>query len=139
MGPPMPAARPGTRKPRKQVSFTMKLRPPVSRGAMVPVVLPPRVLAALGGGRARIPVAGTADGKPIRTSASRKGGAHLFPFTKEMQAATGKGPGDTVRLVLRRGAFNRALATRAAFAVRHARIIEIGGLHPAIVLLERRG
>ena len=44
-----------------------------------------------------------------------------------------------VLLVLKRGAFNRALATREAYALRHARIVELGGLWPAIVLLERRG
>jgi putative N6-adenine-specific DNA methylase/tRNA (guanine6-N2)-methyltransferase len=49
-------------------------------------------------------------------------------------------PGTRVALlVLRRAAFNRALGTRPAFVLRHARIVEIGGLHPAIVLLERVG
>jgi putative N6-adenine-specific DNA methylase/tRNA (guanine6-N2)-methyltransferase len=43
-----------------------------------------------------------------------------------------------VLLVLKRGAFNRALATREAYVLRHARIVELGGLHPAILLLERR-
>jgi tRNA (guanine6-N2)-methyltransferase len=42
-----------------------------------------------------------------------------------------------VLLVLKRGAFNRALATRDAYVLRHVRIVELGGLHPAIVLLER--
>ena len=44
-----------------------------------------------------------------------------------------------VLLVLKRGAFNRALEGRQAYVLRHARIVEIGGLHPAIVLLERLG
>jgi len=43
-----------------------------------------------------------------------------------------------VLLVLKRGAFNQALAGREAYALRHARIVEVGGLHPAIMLLERR-
>jgi tRNA (guanine6-N2)-methyltransferase len=43
-----------------------------------------------------------------------------------------------VLLVLKRGAFERALSARAAFRLRHARIIELGGLHPVILLLERR-
>ena len=44
-----------------------------------------------------------------------------------------------VLLVLKRGAFNRALEARQAYLLRHARIVELGGLHPAIMLLERRG
>lgn len=43
-----------------------------------------------------------------------------------------------VLLVLKRGAFDRALERRAAYVLRHARIVELGGLHPVMVLLERR-
>ncbi|TNF25197.1 MAG: methyltransferase domain-containing protein [Deltaproteobacteria bacterium] len=40
-------------------------------------------------------------------------------------------------LVYKRGAFNQALREHPAFAVRHARVIELGGLHPAILVLDR--
>jgi hypothetical protein len=94
---------------KKTASFTLTLTPPSQRGAMVPVVLPPEAHAALGGDKGRIPVEGTADGHPIRTSASPMGGHHLFPFNRDMQQATGKGPGDTVHFVLWRDEAPRTL------------------------------
>ena len=42
-------------------------------------------------------------------------------------------------LVHKRGAFNHALRARPAWAVRHARVIELGGLHPAVIVLDRVG
>lgn len=42
-----------------------------------------------------------------------------------------------VLLLSKRAAFNRALDAQAAFALRHARIVEVGGLHPCAVMLER--
>ncbi len=42
-------------------------------------------------------------------------------------------------LVNKRGAFNRALRTQPSWTLRHARIVEVGGLHPAIMVLERTG
>ena len=56
------------------------------------VRLPPKVHAALGGGKARIPIAGTADKHAFRTSAMPMGGSHMFVFNREMRDATGKAP-----------------------------------------------
>src|SRR5688572_30332959 len=105
----------------KKVSFELQLTPPSMRGAMVPVVLPPEVHAALGGDKKRLPVAGTADGHPIRTSAAPMGGHHLFPFNREMQEATGKGPGDTVHFVLWRDEAPRTLEAPEDLAAALAR------------------
>ena len=72
------------------------------RGTWCPVKLPKKVHAALGGDKARIPIVGTANGHPIRTSATPMGGCHLFPFNREMQKATGMGPGDRVTFEIER-------------------------------------
>lgn len=90
------------RKKSGEVSFDYRLEGVGPRGTWLPVRLPASAHAALGGDRARIPVIGTADGQPIRTSAAPMGGSHMFPFNKDMQAATGKGAGDRVRFILRR-------------------------------------
>ncbi|HUJ27427.1 MAG TPA: YdeI/OmpD-associated family protein [Myxococcales bacterium] len=50
----------------------------------------------LGVGRARMAIAGTADGVPFRTSAMNMGEGHCFVFTQQLQKATGKHAGDTV-------------------------------------------
>ena len=42
-------------------------------------------------------------------------------------------------LVYKRGAFNQALREHPQFTVRHARIVELGGLHPVIIVLDRVG
>lgn len=91
------------------VTFSYRL-PPVGKGGGVEVVLPAKLHAAWGGVRARIPVVGTADGHPVQTSFTPMAGRHLFPFNKAMQAATGKGPGDTVTFVLRRDTGPRTIA-----------------------------
>ena len=47
-------------------------------------------------------------------------------------------PGARVALLIKkRGAFNQALRERPAWALRHARLIELGGLHPCIMVLDR--
>lgn len=47
-------------------------------------------------------------------------------------------PGARVALlVYKRGAFNRALRNRPAYVLRHARVVELGGLHPCIMVLDR--
>jgi len=85
-----------------KVTFRVKLEGSGPKGTWIAIVLPARVHTTLGGDRARIPVVGTADGQPIRTSAAPMGGVHLFPFNKQMQKATGKGVGDTVTFAIER-------------------------------------
>ena len=63
---------------------------------MANVTLPPAVKKKLGVGKARLPIAGTAEGVPFRTSAMNMGSGHMFVFTQELQKATGKHAGDTV-------------------------------------------
>jgi hypothetical protein len=85
-----------------KIRFTLTLPGEGPRGTWCPVKLPKKVHAALGGDKARIPIVGTANGHPIRTSATPMGGAHLFPFNEAMKKATGKGPGDRVTFEIER-------------------------------------
>lgn len=62
----------------------------------------------------------------------------LFDELLQALAAITTADARVALLVYKRGAFNRALREHPAFAVRHARVIELGGLHPAIIVLDRR-
>jgi nucleotide-binding universal stress UspA family protein len=52
------------------------------------------------GVRGRVPVAATFDGVPYQGSLVTYGGPHLILVRTDIQAQLGKGPGDTVRVVL---------------------------------------
>ena len=68
-------------------------------GALVDV--PDHVVAALGGGKARIPVVATFDGVEYRGSLMRMGGpGHCIGILKDLRAAIGKQVGDTVAVTL---------------------------------------
>ena len=101
-------------QPSGKIEFTYKLVGEADFDVCA-VKLPPKVHAALGGDKARIPVAGTADGRPIRTSAMPMGGCHMFVFNREMRDAVGKGAGDTVRFALWRDTEPRTIETPADF------------------------
>ncbi len=66
------------------------------------VELPAEVVEALGA-RGRIPVAGTIDGTPYRTSTMPMGGGrHAIGFRTELREAAGVAIGDTVEIVIDR-------------------------------------
>lgn len=80
------------------------------------VTIPPAVVAALGG-RGRIPIKGTINGSPFRTTICVMGGRHMFCVNKEMRAgAGGVAPGDVVRLVLENDLEVRTVAVPEDFA-----------------------
>src|SRR5690349_7421237 len=62
------------------------------------------------GTRARVPVAGTINGSPFRSSLSPMGGKHVMCINKEMQAGAKVKPGDVVHFVLRRDDKPRTVA-----------------------------
>src|SRR5437868_1882958 len=73
-----------------KAKFEFKLEGSGPKGTWLAITLSDEV-------KARLPIAGTADGHPFRTSAAPMGGCHAFVFTRELQAATGKGAGDSVK------------------------------------------
>jgi hypothetical protein len=54
------------------------------------------------GTRARVPVRGTINGYPFRSSLSPYGGRHLMPVNKELRAGAGVDAGDMVEVVMER-------------------------------------
>jgi hypothetical protein len=79
-----------------RVRFSVELDGDPKYPNMAAVTLPERVKKKLGVARARMPIAGTADGVPFRTSAMNMGAGHCFVFTRELREATGKRAGDRV-------------------------------------------
>jgi len=54
------------------------------------------------GTRARLPVRGTINGHPFRSSLSPMGGCHMMPVNKELRAGANVKAGDTVSVTLER-------------------------------------
>jgi hypothetical protein len=80
-----------------KVRFQVKLDGDPRYPNMAGVTLPASVKEKLGIAKARMPIAGTADGVPFRTSAMNMGTGHCFVFTRQLREATGKRAGDPVR------------------------------------------
>ena len=69
-------------------------------GNNVGIVVPDEVLASFGAGT-RVPVVVTIDGGyTYRTTVGTMRGVHLVPFNAQTRAATGRGAGDDVEVVL---------------------------------------
>ncbi len=98
-------------KASRRVEFTAVLEGNDAGAAWAAVLLPAKVHAALGGDKGRIPVAGTADGFPIRTSAAPMEGHHWFVFNRAMREATGKSTGDRVKFCVWRDLEERVIET----------------------------
>lgn len=77
----------------------MRLR--VHLGAQGQVALTYEQRAELGGG-VRIPLAGTINGEPFRTTSFRMGDFTGIAFRTQVQRAAGASPGDEVDLEIRR-------------------------------------
>ena len=83
------------------VTFDAEIYRPDVTGASSFVDVPLDV-PALFGTRGRVPVEATFDGVPYRGSlVTREGHGHRILVVAEVQKAVGKGPGDTVHVVLR--------------------------------------
>jgi len=63
------------------------------------------------GTRARVPVRGTINGYPFRSSLSPYGGRHLMPVNKALRAGAGVNAGDMVEVVMERDDEERTVET----------------------------
>ena len=68
------------------------------------------------GARGRVPVRGTVNGAPFRSSLFNMGGGHFFVVNRKMREAAGVRGGETVPVVLERDAEERTVTPPADFA-----------------------
>jgi hypothetical protein len=77
-------------------------------GAVV-AIAPPIDVPKFFGTRARVPVRGTINGYPFRSSLSPYGGRHWMPVNKLLRAGAGVQPGDMVNVVMERDEEERTM------------------------------
>ena len=83
----------------------------------LPGVVVPAGIAAAMGGRARIPVSGTINGVPFRSSTMPMGdGRHCVGFRQEIRARAGVSDGDTVTIEIARDDVPRTVDVPADLA-----------------------
>jgi Bacteriocin-protection, YdeI or OmpD-Associated/Domain of unknown function (DUF1905) len=92
----------------------MRLRVTLSSKAEVPLTFEQR--EELGGG-VRIPIAGTVNGTPFRTTSFRMGDFTGIAFREEFQRAAGVSPSDEVDLEINRDTAERTVEPPPALAV----------------------
>jgi hypothetical protein len=69
---------------------------------VVAAITPPVDVPEFFGTRARVPVRGTINGFPFRSSLMPCGGYHMMPVNKTLREGAGANPGDTVEVVMER-------------------------------------
>jgi hypothetical protein len=69
---------------------------------VVAAITPPVDVPEIFGTRARVPVRGTINGFPFRSSLMPMGGCHMMPVNKTLRDGAGVKPGDTVEVVMER-------------------------------------
>jgi hypothetical protein len=84
----------------KKLEFTVKLEG--EEGSSVTWLNAPFDVEKVFGTRARVPVRGTINGFPFRTSLMPMGGCHGMAVNKTMRDGAGIGAGDTVSVVIER-------------------------------------
>jgi len=84
----------------KKLEFTVKLEG--KEGSSIAALKPPFDVVEVFGTRARVPVRGTINGFPFRSSLVPMGGCHLMPVNKAMREGAGVKAGDTVNVVMER-------------------------------------
>jgi len=93
----------------KRFTATLVARGPGGAWCFMPI--PFDVMAAFGAGRGRVPVRGTMNGFPFRSSLMPEGdGTHSMAINKALQAGARAKPGDRVEIELERDSAERSVA-----------------------------
>jgi hypothetical protein len=95
------------------LKFQSRLVPAGPKGAWAHLYFPFDVMKTFGT-RARVPVSGTINGFPFRSSLAPMRGRHYLCINREMQAGAKVKPGDTADFVMQRDDKPRAVAIPAA-------------------------
>jgi hypothetical protein len=76
---------------------------------VVSAITPPVDVPEVFGTRGRVPVRGTINGFPFRSSLMPCGGPHMMPVNKTLCQGAGVKPGDTVEVVMQRDGVERTV------------------------------
>ena len=85
---------------KQKLRFTAKIEG--KEAGVVAAITPPVNVPEFLGTRARVPVRGTINGYPFRSSLSPCGGHHMMPVNKMLRQGAGAQPGDFVDVVMER-------------------------------------
>jgi hypothetical protein len=85
---------------KQKLRFTAKIEG--KEAGVVAAITPPGNVPEFFGTRARVPVRGTINGYPFRSSLSPCGGRHMMPVNKMLRQGAGVRPGDVVDVVMER-------------------------------------
>ncbi|MGA8865846.1 MAG: YdeI/OmpD-associated family protein [Candidatus Sulfotelmatobacter sp.] len=85
---------------RQRLSFKAKIEG--KEAGVVAAITPPVDVPEFFGTRARVPIRGTMNGFPFRSSLMPMGGCHMMPVNKALCKGAGAEPGDTVEVVMER-------------------------------------
>jgi hypothetical protein len=89
--------------------FKFKVKIEGSEAGVVAAITPPFDAVEVFGTRARVPIRGTINGFPFRSSLMPCGGRHQMPVRKSLRDGAGVRPGDTVSVVLERDEAERTV------------------------------
>ncbi|HLW86253.1 MAG TPA: YdeI/OmpD-associated family protein [Candidatus Sulfotelmatobacter sp.] len=95
--------------PNEKLQF--KARIEGKEAGVVAAITPPVDVPETFGTRARVPIRGTINGFPFRSSLMPCGGRHMMPVNKTLCQGAGVGPGDTVDVVMERDEEARTVET----------------------------
>jgi hypothetical protein len=80
---------------------------------VVAAITPPFDVVEAFGTRGRVPIRGTINGFPFRSSLMPMGGCHMMPVRKSLRDDAGVNPGDTVSVVMQRDEAERTVEVPA--------------------------
>jgi len=86
--------------PEKQLRFRAKIDG--KEAGVVAAITPPVDVPQMFGTRGRVPVRGTINGFPFRSSLMPCGGPHMMPINRALCRGAGAKPGDIVEVVMER-------------------------------------
>jgi hypothetical protein len=85
---------------KQELKFKVKIEG--REAGVVAAITPPVDVPEFFGTRARVPVRGTINGFPFRSSLMPMGGCHMMPVNKTLRDGAGVKPGDVVEVVMER-------------------------------------
>ena len=91
----------------KALQFKAKIEG--KEAGVVAAITPPVDVPEMFGTRARVPIRGTINGSPFRSSLMPCGGRHMMPVNKILREGAGVRPGDTVEVVMERDEAERTV------------------------------